>query len=252
MSEKEIAKREELGLATLPDGATLKMLIQENMDGHLDVGSLDRIKMPPAGITSWSVPTLDGEESVKAIEGIIIHKQPQNAYWSGDISTGAGVPPDCVSRDAITGIGTPGGDCATCPYNQFGSDGKGKACKNILILYLLQPNKILPSAIFLPPTSIPVVKKYLVKLTCAGIPFYSVISQLKLEKVKNADGIEYSKVVISTKQINPEGKTDAQRVMLPQETITKIKEYRASIIPALSAVEIVSTDYYVEAEKEEV
>ena len=35
-------------------------------------------------------------------------------------------------------------------------------------------------------------------------------------------------------------------------TSTKIKEYRASIIPALSAVEIVSTDYYVEAEKEEV
>lgn len=36
----------------------------------------------------------------------------------------------CVSRDAVTGVGTPGGSCASCPLAEFGKDPvTGKATK---------------------------------------------------------------------------------------------------------------------------
>lgn len=54
------------------------------------------------------------------------------------------------------GIGQPGGLCVSCPYNQFGSgsNGKGKACKNMRALYLLRSGEYLPIQLTLPPTSL--------------------------------------------------------------------------------------------------
>lgn len=52
--------------------------------------------------------------------------------------------------------GEPGGTCADCVLNQFGSDGnnKGKACKNMRMLYLLRSGEYMPIQIALPPTSL--------------------------------------------------------------------------------------------------
>jgi len=250
MSEtKAVAKTngKDAALAAFPAGAAIKELINDNMDGVLDVSNLDRIKVPSGGMAAWMVPTLDGEEPVKELEGIIIYKQLQNVYWATPVTSGAGNPPDCVARDAMRGVGDPGGDCMTCPYNQFGSDadgGRGKACKNIMIIYLLEQGKILPTAVFIPPTSVPAIKKHFARITSAGIAYYNVITRLGLEKTKNADGIEYCKVVPTTKTINDGAPTAAQRVCLPPDVAARIAEYRAAIMPALQAVEIRSTDYY--------
>ena len=54
------------------------------------------------------------------------------------------------------GYGEPGGTCVDCVLNQFGSDGnnKGKACKNMRMLYLLRSGEYMPIQIALPPTSL--------------------------------------------------------------------------------------------------
>ena len=65
-------------------------------------------------------------------------------------------PPLCQSFDGKVGYGEPGGTCADCVLNQFGSDGnnKGKACKNMRMLYLLRSGEYMPIQIALPPTSL--------------------------------------------------------------------------------------------------
>lgn len=58
--------------------------------------------------------------------------------------------------DEVGAYGEPGGTCADCVLNQFGSDGnnKGKACKNMRMLYLLRSGEYMPIQIALPPTSL--------------------------------------------------------------------------------------------------
>ena len=62
----------------------------------------------------------------------------------------------------------PGGLCASCPFNEFGSaeNGRGKKCRNTMLLFLQQPGRALPLAVLLPPTSIPRMKKVFNELDC--------------------------------------------------------------------------------------
>ena len=70
---------------------------------------------------------------------------PEKVYW-----------PQLVKVLEEEGYGEPGGTCADCVLNQFGSDGnnKGKACKNMRMLYLLRSGEYMPIQIALPPTSL--------------------------------------------------------------------------------------------------
>ena len=93
--------------------------------------------------------------------------------------------------------------------NQYGSDdnpngtGKGKACKNMRRIYLMMngdPNFYL---LTVPPTSIKDVNKQLTKIITGGTPYTGLIVSFKLEKAKNAKGVEYSKVTVEKKGLLP-------------------------------------------------
>jgi len=178
------------------DANTLKELVSEAAGpGGLQLSDLDRVKIPSGGGVSWTVPTLDGEESVKELTGIILHHQDVRAYWSKSIDEGGGdSPPDCASPDGQVGMGDPGGPCSSCPLAKFGSatKGKGQACKQVKVLYLLPPEALLPLAVTLAPTSIKGVKQYLLRLASRAKKPQEVITAITLEKAKNADGIPYS------------------------------------------------------------
>lgn len=214
----------------------LKEVLQENLGGEaISAFELDRVKVPSGGGATWEVPTLEGVEDAKAIEGVVIYFKNQNAYWKEKYD-GQNNPPDCVSNDGMVGIGTPGGDCAVCPLNAFGSEGKGKACKNMRTLFILREGDVLPLVLTLPPTSLKDARKYFLRLASKGIPYYGVITEITLDKDKNENGITYSKAKLSLK-----GRLDP-------DTVKKLKAFQDSLKPALDAVRVDHEGYFPEEE----
>ena len=176
--------------------------------GNLSEFDLPRIKIPAGGGTAWTVPTLEGEAMEPAIEGVIILARDTRAYYAQPFSeTGGGQPPDCVSTDGLTGKSKPGGTCMSCPLAVYGSapDGRGQACKQLKQLFLLRGGQLLPEVLTLPPTSLKPAKQYLLKLVSQGVPYYGVVTRLTLERTKNAQGIAYSRAVLSfVRRLAPE------------------------------------------------
>lgn len=194
---KELAKREETVTfpALLTDAGELREALQENLGGAgISPFDLDRVSIPAGGSQTWVLQTLEGEQETKELLGIIIYVQNARAYWPGEFG-GGNTPPQCVSDDAVTGVGNPGGACATCPYAQFGSDarGRGQACKMVQRMFLLQPGGNLPIVVNLPPGSLKGAKKYLLRLVSNGQKASGVVTKITLEKDRNQDGIVFAK-----------------------------------------------------------
>lgn len=92
------------------------------------------------------------------LKGILLHKQKVRALWK----KGENVPL-CSSLDCVTGTGQDGKQrpCAGCPHDAWGSapsdDGeerRGKNCKEMRRIYLVEKDGFLPILVTLPPTSI--------------------------------------------------------------------------------------------------
>jgi hypothetical protein len=216
----------------------LQEAVYENIgSGELKPSDFDRIKVPSGGATTWSIPTIDGEIDVKAFEGVVVAWKDQKAYWQVAFDeSGGGTPPDCTSEDMIFGMGNPGGDCATCPFNQFGSadKGEGKACKDIRTLLIVREGDILPIVLNVPPTSIQPLKKLFLRLVGAQTKYYDVVIKFELEKTKSKSGIQYAEVKPSVVgRIAPERRA-------------AIKSYVDNIKPILHQVKIVDTSDYVD------
>lgn len=180
----------------------LKDLIHENLGDELGEFDIERIKIPPGGILQWTVPTLEGEpEMVKDLQGVIVYNKLVRAYWVKSIDDGGAASPDCKSDNNAFGEGTPGGSCSKCPFSKFGSavgkdgnPGKGQACQQKMLVFLLGEEGFLPKIVVLPATSISPLRKYFVRLMDRGISKSSIVTKLKLEEDKNDSGIKYSKV----------------------------------------------------------
>ena len=212
MSGKEVAKTAPLypALALVEElGNELPALIRDNIgpDG-LSEFSFPRIKVPAGGGIAWTVPSLEGPQVAQELEGVIVNWRTMRAYWENPFGEGGGnQPPDCASRDGITGTGNPGGDCASCMLNEFGSKdgGRGKACKEVRAVFMLRDASIFPDLFPLPPMSIKPLKEYFLQLAGNRIPYWQVITRLKLETARNADGITYSKAVPTfVRRLTPE------------------------------------------------
>ena len=136
--------------------------LAEDMDG-LSM-SFSRIKIPSGGGKFFEIPTDDPDnpESATTLEGVILHHHAHCAYWPVSNEDDEDNKPLCSSYDGKVGIGDPGGACATCQLNTFGtaSKGAGKACKNMRVIYLLRSGEYLPIQINLPPTSIKPFKDF--------------------------------------------------------------------------------------------
>ena len=104
--------------------------------------SFTRIKIPGGGHLQFEIPSgnPDVPDYAPYLEGVILYRHNSNAYWPEGSEYDDDQPPLCQSFDGKVGYGEPGGTCADCVLNQFGSDGnnKGKACKNMRMLYLLR------------------------------------------------------------------------------------------------------------------
>ena len=162
-------------------------------------GSFERIKIPAAGMTVFEIPgeNPDSPETVKEFSAVILHHHPLYAYYT-DKYTGGSNPPDCGSFDGVIGEGNPGGECAKCPYNKFGSGENGaKACKNRRRIYLLREGEIFPMILSLPTGSLKSFTRYIMRLLSKGKKSNAVVTKFTLKKATNNSGIAYSQAQFS-------------------------------------------------------
>lgn len=170
--------------------------------GGMDI-SFDRVSIPAAGGQAFEVPgEMPGEtDMVKEFSGVILFHHPMFTYYRERFSGGNNAP-DCGSYDGITGVGDPGGVCATCPLNQFGSgENGGKACKNKRRIYVLREGELIPILLVLPTGSMKEFAVYIKRLLAKGKKSNSVVTKFSLKKVTNASGIAYSQAQFAVERV---------------------------------------------------
>ena len=198
-AKNELTVVENFDLQTI--SGDLAQTIAEEMDG-LGAPPFDRVKIPSGGWLAFELPGEDDEnpESATEIVGVILDHHPVNAYWINKFA-GGNEQPDCSSYDGKQGVERETGeikDCASCPYNQFGSDDKGKACKNVHRVFILREGNPVPLVLSLPPTSLKYMRDYIAKrVILKGFRCWQVVTKITLKKEKNAAGIAYSRAVFT-------------------------------------------------------
>jgi hypothetical protein len=162
--------------------AALELLAANLGHGGLSPSMITKIKFPSGGGTTWEIPDVTapgGIDSQRAIEGVILHWHQTRAYFQ----TREDKKPLCRSNDGQFGEGTPGGNCHECRLNQWGSDGKGKACKEKIAIYIVRPCDILPIRVSIPSTSLRAWQQFGFALFQKRRHFSSVVTRLTLKAV---------------------------------------------------------------------
>jgi hypothetical protein len=190
----------------------------------LDVG-FEKIKIPSAGSTAFETPGEDSEsETVKEFSAVILYHHTLYAYYKTKY-TGGNNPPDCGSFDGIRGEGEPGGNCKSCPLNQFGTGENGaKACKNRRRIYVLREGEIFPLLLSLPTGSLKEFTRYLKRLLAKGKTSNRVVTRFSLRKAVNKGGVTYSQAQFAVDR----ELTENERGLI-EKLSAQIKEYSANV-----------------------
>jgi len=227
MAKNEVAKSKESNYAVMQcTQEELSAALEGNLGGGSTVSiyDLEQIKNPGKGSMQWVVPCLEGEKLEKEIKGIIVGKRARRSYWMTSVDEGGEGSPDCASEDGVTGRALtddgPGGDCAECPMNEWGSDpkgGAGKACKETMDLVVVGEDDMLPVVVNLPPTSLKSFNKYMLRLTKARKPFFGVVTAISLEPKTMRSGQKTSEAQFNVVNI------------LDEDELERIKTYTESL-----------------------
>ena len=202
--------------------------IAEELDG-LDL-TFDRIKIPAGGNITFEVPGSDAEslcgsepEPVKEFSAVILYHHPLFWYYKTKY-TGGNNPPDCSSIDGKLGHGDPGGECGNCPLNQYESaeEGKGKACKNRRLLYVLREGEVFPLMLSLPVGSIKEFTNFLKRALSKGYKSNGIVTRFSLKKATSSGGVVYSQAQFSIDRVlSPEERTLIQNMTEQIKTYSK-------------------------------
>lgn len=212
------------GFASLEGYQNFRSSLEEDCQG-LDF-TLDRIKIPSGGSTNFELPGEDDNDTIssKEVVGVMLYNHPAYGYYK-EKYTGGNNPPDCGSFDGITGNGNPGGACASCPYNQFGSgDGQAKACKNRRYVYILQEGEVLPLILSLPTGSLKEFTNYMKRQISKGRKPSQIVTKITLRKTTNSSGIAFSQAVFSFVRVLEPNEKEAMAYMTDQ-----MKAYAANL-----------------------
>lgn len=156
-----------------------------------------KAKVGAGGVKVFTVTNGSKDIIMQTIKGIIVAHHKSYALFKTVESEDENMntPPICSSVDGITGVVRETGecrDCETCPYNVFGSAGKGKACKNMHRLYILVEGCPIPVTLTLPPTSLDLWRNYaLMDVAAAGLDMTEVVTEFSLTADENEAGQPY-------------------------------------------------------------
>lgn len=189
---------------------------------------LIRIKIPSGGsTTNWTIPRITGDETIPAIEGILVRIVARSMLWPTEDPV-EGSMPALVTSDFVTGrriadaedlpaellrqlepfgVGdmrhradkTPyfdAYDWASLPQAQYGSgkNGRGKAVNDQRVCFILRKGDIMPVIVTIGTGSFGNFRKFLRGLTQAGLPYYRSVVSFTLAKTKNETGQPYCEV----------------------------------------------------------
>jgi hypothetical protein len=134
--------------------------------GNIQASDLHKIVVP---VGSSAYFTILGEPKSN-FEAVIVGVQPGRRCYANPMKPGQPTtPPDCISTDLLTGVGTPGGSCLKCPNNAWGSarpiDGqpqRGKACGEYRWVFVRIPDddSVFPTILQVPVTSLKAFRQY--------------------------------------------------------------------------------------------
>tara|TARA_R100000315_G_scaffold49000_1_gene23276 strand:+ start:778 stop:1527 length:750 start_codon:yes stop_codon:yes gene_type:complete len=208
--EKALAKTGETGYAIVDSPDAHEVMIGAFDQLGVSDFQLGRIKIPAGGGMAWEVESLEGTEVHQSLDVLILAiKGNQKSWWSSSMEEGGGgTPPSCSSKDGVFGFGVNTLDaapdaaptknrCSECAWNQFGSAGAGKACKDHSLLFFFREGSRLPSLLTVPATSQKALQGYILKLIDAGKRAEGCVTRLSLKKAQSQSGITYSTLDLS-------------------------------------------------------
>lgn len=176
----------------------------------ISFADLTTVSVPTGGITQWQIEDITGSHSVPEIVGICCYYAPYGVLWPSKEPAENGRPL-LVTNDLIsaTKVGDDYGDLdpeaiAACrrddgsydwqrlPYNQYGSAGYGRRCKEQRIMAILRQDDTMPILVRVSPGSLKPITQFIRKLP---VPFFEAVISLTLQRVKNQGGISYAQIV---------------------------------------------------------
>jgi hypothetical protein len=134
----------------------------------------------------------DGRTSPGPLNCIVVDYINKNLYFKEAYVEGEFSEPDCwaVGREiksmlpASTVENQEHTDCISCPQNQFGSKGRGKACSNAVVLAVLPDDFTEESELFTIKVSATALKhwtKYVRELSSIGMDPIQVVTSLSFD-----------------------------------------------------------------------
>lgn len=113
----------------------------------------------------------NGSKDAGPMTVVILDFMTHNLFYTGRFDPKNPSPPSCfaIGKEIDAMVPSPNSpdkqseDCPSCPMNQFGSSGNGKACKNTRVLAVVAPNDDDSSPIMtisVPPMSLKDYDKY--------------------------------------------------------------------------------------------
>lgn len=226
---KELATTEELTLidplsfiALQPDNEAVEAMADNMLPGEgMRESDLVHVPTPSGGGTTWVYQVLGNEVTTKALRGILVSFAQRSVLWPSQEPSDA--MPVLISDDTLYGrrVGDFTGDLDPAVldamlirtgdhaglydwrspseggpnvYNEYGSSGKGagKRCKDSRVMFLLTESSVFPLVVRAQPGSLGNVVPFIKNLPKGH---YRSVIELSLEKVKNPNGQEYSRIV---------------------------------------------------------
>lgn len=238
---KEVAKKEEASVAVFDADILAEMeAAASSVKGKIDLASdvrLPQLRLVQATTQNIdSTPgkiwdTLTSQDSDEALVVPIQMGKSRAYFGTGTI----GDPPVCTSADAVTGVGSPGGDCTRCPHANWRQGGRCQLRYNYLMMLLGEghdPENELPRGVMMHGTSAKVASRLNTMLLGSKYPWSTVVA-LNSATEKNDRG-QY-------KVWNVRKERDAT----PDEQMLAFKWYK--ILDAASSVSISDDDTTVPA-----
>lgn len=244
-TSKEVAKKEEMSVEIMDTELLAEMeAASASIKKQIDLGSdvrLPQLRLVQATTQDIEAPpgkiwdTLNGQANDETM-AVPIQMFKSRAYFgSGTI----GDPPVCTSPDAVTGYGSPGGDCTRCPHANWRQGGRCQLRYNYLMMVLgegYDPDNELPRGLMMHGTSAKVATRLNTMLLGSKFVWSNVVA-LSSTTEKNDRG-QYK--VWNVRK---------EREATPEEQMTAFKWFK--ILDAARTVTIADAEAPVEAAKSE-